>query len=148
MSKTVYLLTIDGTCVAFGAGMAIYDGPLSVRVANTNGGSLWNAILATASHPRAVVAKWARAIAFAPDGALLRWDEDKKEVTMEPEADSHFVDTPLLTTLPIGGMDADDTFGNPFFCPVCDTEIVYDHHNGVYVCPSGDAHQAIQKAVQ
>ena len=100
MSKTVYLIT-GGGFISFGTGCSLTIDAGNVLAMSPVGFGIHLADCQRDTvKSSARLALWASAIVAAPDGALLRWDEDKQEVSMEPELDTHFVETPLLTTLP------------------------------------------------
>ena len=77
--KAIYLISESGTFIAFGPGMVVYTTIGPVMVANTNRAGTWECRLCfpTTSEPEAAAAAWFRAIATAPDGATLSWDDDE-----------------------------------------------------------------------
>ena len=98
MSKTVYLIT-GGGFIAFGTGCVLTVDAGNVVSFSPSGFGIHLADCQRDTvKASARLALWASAIVAAPDGALLQWDKDKQEVSMEPELDTHFADTPLLAT--------------------------------------------------
>lgn len=88
---------------------------------------------ASEKQAQAACALFLQAIIAAPDGALLRWDNERQQVVDELEvADSSFgdYDPALLDPFAI------DT--NPIHCPVCGAEMVMDYDGGELVCSSDD----------
>jgi hypothetical protein len=82
VSKTIYILDTKGDFIAFGAGMFILDNAdNTVKVGVLAGVELagWN--LSKHETPNAsagALAAWIQAIVAAPDGALLRWDDERQ----------------------------------------------------------------------
>jgi hypothetical protein len=91
MSKTIYLLDTKGDLIAFGAGMFIIDNAdNTIKVGCLAGVELagWNlSAHATPTESKGALAAWIQAIISAPDGALLRWDDERRQVVDELEVD-------------------------------------------------------------
>ena len=103
MSKTVYLITTSGF-IAFGTGCTLTIDAGNVLAMSPSGFGIQLHFMGKYTEKSdALLALWGAAIAHAPDGALLRWDEEKQDVVDELEADdSAFEEAPLLASLPSG----------------------------------------------
>jgi hypothetical protein len=103
VSKTIYLLDTKGDFIAFGAGMFIIDNAdNTIKVGVLAGVELagWN--LSNHDTPQAsagALAAWIQAIVAAPDGSLLHWDNERRQVVDElGEDEGMFVPGHLMDT--------------------------------------------------
>jgi hypothetical protein len=112
--KTVYLI-VSGGFLAFGTGCVLSVDSCFVRAFSPAGfGVMLGYFSKNEAAACAHLAIWATAIASAPDGALLRWDDERQMVVDElAPADVFAEDESTPALIPLPGMPENR------FCPDC-----------------------------